>query len=80
MISAASQAPGAKPKAYRNYQELLADKDIDAVLIATAEHWHARMVLDALASGKAIYSRFLQVRHAGAEYHFSQPPEFKRGE
>ena len=54
-ISAASQAPGAKPKAYRNYQELLADKDIDAVLIATPEHWHARMVLDALASGKDIY-------------------------
>jgi predicted dehydrogenase len=50
---ALSQAKGAK--AYRNYQDLLADKDIQAVLIATPEHWHAQMVLDAIAAGKDIY-------------------------
>lgn len=54
-IATASQVGGAKPKAYRNYKELLADKTIDAVLIATPEHWHAQMVLDALAAGKDIY-------------------------
>jgi predicted dehydrogenase len=54
-ISTASKIAGNQPKAYRNYQELLADKNIDAVLIATPEHWHARMVLDALAAGKDIY-------------------------
>ncbi len=54
-ISTASRIPGSKPKAYRNYNDLLADPDIDAVLIATPEHWHARMVLDALAAGKDIY-------------------------
>src|SRR5262252_208062 len=53
-LSTASQG-GAKAKAYRNYKELLADKSIDAVLIATPEHWHAQMVLDALAAGKDIY-------------------------
>jgi predicted dehydrogenase len=54
-ISMASKVAGNQPKAYRNYQELLADKDVDAVLIATPEHWHAHMVLDALAAGKDIY-------------------------
>ena len=53
-LSLANKA-GSKPKAYRNYQELLADKDIQAVLIATPEHWHAQMVLDAMAAGKDIY-------------------------
>jgi predicted dehydrogenase len=52
--STASQA-GSKPKLYRNYKELLADKDVDAVLIAAPEHWHAQMVLDALAAGKDVY-------------------------
>ena len=54
-LSAASKAPGSTPKVYRNYKELLADKDVQAVLIATPEHWHYQMVLDALAAGKDVY-------------------------
>jgi predicted dehydrogenase len=54
-LSTARKAQPSAPKAYRNYKELLADKSIDAVLIATPEHWHARMVLDALAAGKDVY-------------------------
>ncbi len=46
---------GSTAKAYRNYKQLLADNDIQAVLIATPEHWHAQMVLDALAAGKDVY-------------------------
>jgi predicted dehydrogenase len=42
-------------RAVRRYQELLADRSIDAVLIATPEHWHHRMVLDALAARKDVY-------------------------
>ncbi len=53
-LSQAKKA-GSTPKAYRNYKELLADKDIEAVLIATPEHWHAQMVLDAIAAGKDVY-------------------------
>jgi predicted dehydrogenase len=53
-LSAAAKA-GAHAKAYRNYKELLADKSVQAVLIATPEHWHYRMVLDALAAGKDVY-------------------------
>jgi predicted dehydrogenase len=54
-VATASKVAGTHPKIYRNYKELLADKSIDAVLIATPEHWHAQMVLDALAAGKDIY-------------------------
>jgi predicted dehydrogenase len=46
---------GSQPKSYRNYKDLLDDKNIQAVLIATPEHWHYRMVLDAIAAGKDIY-------------------------
>jgi len=39
----------------RNYKELLDKKDIDAVIIATTDCWHARIALDALAKGKHVY-------------------------
>jgi predicted dehydrogenase len=50
---ALSAAKGSK--AYRNYKDLLADKDVQAVLIATPVHWHYQMVLDALAAGQDVY-------------------------
>ena len=52
---AAKAQSGTTPKAIRHYQQILDDKSIHAVLIATPEHWHHRMVLDALAAGKDIY-------------------------
>lgn len=55
LSTAAKGQDGDAPKAYRNYRQLLDDKAIDAVLIATPEHWHAQMVLDALAAGKDVY-------------------------
>src|SRR4051794_6394128 len=54
-LERAASTAGSKPKLYRNYKELLADREIQAVLIATPEHWHAQMVLDALAAGKDVY-------------------------
>jgi len=39
----------------RNYKELLDRKDIDAVIIAATDCWHARITLDALAKGKHVY-------------------------
>lgn len=41
--------------AYRDYRQLLADPSIHGVLIASPEHWHARMVEDAIAAGKDVY-------------------------
>lgn len=42
-------------KMYSDYRFVLDDKEIDYVTIATPEHWHARMTLDALNAGKAVY-------------------------
>ena len=42
-------------KTYVDYRELLADKNVDAVVIAAPDHWHCQMVLDAIAAGKDIY-------------------------
>ncbi len=50
--SAAGQAP---PEVFGDYHALLDSKNIDAVVIATPEHWHHRMVLDTLAAGKDLY-------------------------
>ena len=40
---------------YRDYRKLLERKDIDAVLIATPDHWHAKISMDAMAAGKHVY-------------------------
>jgi predicted dehydrogenase len=40
---------------YKYYRELLTRKDIDAVVIATPDHWHAQVAVDAAAAGKDIY-------------------------
>jgi len=42
-------------KTYENYKELLANKDIDAVLISTPDHWHASQAIDAVRAGKHVY-------------------------
>jgi predicted dehydrogenase len=55
-----AQQSGAGPKtagcaAYNDFRELIARKDIDAVCIATPDHWHAIMTLAALRAGKDVY-------------------------
>ncbi len=52
-LDAAVQKTRARP--FARYRDLLAEKDLDYVLIATPEHWHHRMTLDALDAGKHVY-------------------------
>jgi predicted dehydrogenase len=44
-----------KVKVYRNYKALLDQKDIDAIIIGTPDHWHALIMTDACAAGKDVY-------------------------
>ncbi len=42
-------------KRYPHYEDMLADDDIDAVVIATPDHWHSKILIDAANTGKDIY-------------------------
>lgn len=49
------EATGKKPLITGDYREILADESIDAVVIATPDHWHARQTIDSLEAGKHVY-------------------------
>ncbi len=44
-----------KVRIYKDYRKMLEQKDIDVVYIGTPDHWHALMMIDAVAAGKHVY-------------------------
>ena len=55
-IAALTKAqPGVSVDAHEDYRRILERRDIDAVLIATPDHWHCPMTVEACAAGKDVY-------------------------
>lgn len=52
---ALARSRGHRTRYYRIYGDLMADSDLDAVLIATPDFWHHKMTLEALHAGKDVY-------------------------
>jgi predicted dehydrogenase len=49
------QKSGKRPKVYADYRKMLAEKDLDIVLIATPDHWHALPMIAAMQAGADVY-------------------------
>ena len=54
-IVASRQASKQKPRTYSDYREMLKEKDLDIVLIATPDHWHALPMIEAVKNGADVY-------------------------
>ncbi len=54
-MTATRQASKKRPRVYADYRKMLAEKDLDLVLVATPDHWHALAMIAAVKAGAHVY-------------------------
>lgn len=54
-VERVKNAQGKAPDAYKDYRKILDRKEIDAVMIATPDHWHTKIAVEAMLAGKDVY-------------------------
>src|SRR5437867_1431853 len=63
-----NESPGVKVETFDDYQKLLERKDIDAVVVSTVDHWHTRVSVDSMNSGKHVYVEKPMTRYLGEAF------------
>ena len=59
-------------KRFLNYREMLEGDEVDAVIIATPDHWHAQMTIDAVNAGKHVYCEKCMTRTADETFRVTE--------